>query len=135
MTKIKFAATSSKNNKMNGAIQSASDDLPRMAKELEICSDESCETFTVDKDAERVLGNTISEWVPVSIYLEILDFMRGLEPKLAMKVAQYIGDFCWGMGRTVTGIEYLDDYLMSFYKRIYDYAKTNDHKLEMPIPF
>ena len=113
----------------------ASVNVPRMPKELEIHADESCTRFKVDEDAERILGNIIRTELPISIYLETLDLMRGLNPKLAMKVADYIGDFCWGMGRTVTGIEFLDNHLLNLYKRIFEYTKANGIKLEMDCPF
>ncbi len=123
------------NKEKKGAEKCTGFNLQRSPKELEIHDDEGCRKFMPDEDATRVLSKIISGWVPVNIYFDILDLLRGLEPKLAMKVANYIGDFCWGMGRTVTGIEFLDMHLLNFYKRIYDYAKANGHKLEMPCPF
>ena len=113
----------------------ASVNMPRMAKELEIHADQSCWMIKTDEEAVRFLSNSISDWVPVNIYLDILDLMRWLEPKLAMKVAHYIGDFCWGEGRTLTDIDFLDCQLLGIYKRIYDFALANGHKLGMTCPF
>ena len=132
MTKKTTVAKSS--TKKNGE-EFASINMPRIAKELEIHADESCTRFKVDEDAQRILGNIIKTDLPISIYLEILDLMRGLDPKLAMKVADYIGDFCWGLGRTVTGIEFLDNHLLNLYRSIYEYTKANELKLEMDCPF
>ena len=122
------------NTEKNGE-EFASMNMPRMAKELKIHVDQSCWMIKTDEDAVRVLSNSISDWVPVNIYLDILDLMRGLEPNLAMKVAHYIGDFCWSEGRTLTDIDFLDCQLLGIYKRIYDYAVANGHKLGMTCPF
>ena len=121
--------------KKGAGVNCASVNMARISEALEIHTDEHCEKIKVDADAERILKNIIGDWVDVGTYLGIIDLMRGLEPKLAVKVAHYIGDFCWGFGRTVTGIDFLDMYLLGIYKRIYDQAQATGQKLKMPCPF
>ncbi len=138
MRKVKKTATfksGNKSEKKGAGVNCASSDLERIPEELEIHLDEHCEKFKVDADAQRILISTISDWVDVGTYLGIIDLMRGLEPKLAVRIAQHIGDFCRGFGRTLTGIEFLDAYLLDLYKSIYDQAKATGNKLEMPCPF
>lgn len=138
MRTVKKTATCKSGNKSekNGAdMNCASNNLERIPEELEILADAQCEMFKADEDAVRVLGNSISGWVDVDTYLYIIDLMRGMEPKLAMKVAHYIGDFCCGLGRQLTDIEHLDLHLLTVYKRIYDQAKATGNKLEMPCLF
>ena len=124
-----------KSEKKGAGVDCASVNMERIPEELEILVDEQCEMFKADEDAVRVLGNTISGWVDVDTYLYIVDLMRGMEPKLAMRIVQHIEDFCCGMGRRLTGIEYLDIHLLTVYKRIYDQAKVTGHKLKMACPF
>jgi hypothetical protein len=109
--------------------------LERIPEELEIHFDEHCEKFKADADAQRILISTIGDWCDLRTYLVITDLMRGLEPKLAVRIAQHIGDFCRGFGRTLTGIDFLDAYLLGIYKHIYDQAQSTGHKLEMPCLF
>lgn len=138
MKRIKKTATcksGNKSEKKGAGVNCASNNLERIPEELEIHIDEHCEKFKADADAQRILLSTISDWIDINTYLTITDLMRGLEPKLAVRIAQHIGDFCRGFGRTLTGIDFLDAYLLGIYKHIYDQAKTTGNKLEMPCPF
>ena len=133
--KIIAATSSNKSEKKGTGVNCASNNLERIPEELEIHFDEHCEKFKADADAQRILLSTISDWIDINTYLTITDLMRGLEPKLAVRIAQHIGDFCRGFGRTLTGIDFLDAYLLGIYKRIYDQAQSTGHKLEMPCLF
>lgn len=107
----------------------------RQPDELEIHWDNECERFQADAEALTELSEMIPNWVSVGIYLDVRDLMRGLDTRLAKKMARYIGDFCWGVGRTITGIDWLDSQLLELYNRIYEEAKASGKELGMPIPF
>ena len=104
-------------------------------KELELRDDESCHKRFPSAEAMEMLVYTIPDWVDVGTFLHVVDVMRMLDDELALKVASYVGIFSVGGGRYVTGLDVLDNHLLSIYRRIYDRAKATGHKLEMPCPF
>lgn len=127
-------------NSQNAQQQNAGQDVNNingMGIELEICWDKDCERFKVDEEALANLDNSLEDWVLLGTYLQVRDLIRGLDSHLARKVVRYIGDFCWGFGRTQTGIEWLDCHLLRIYKSIYQQAQATGHVLGMPgdLPF
>ena len=134
--KEKTAGKTAKASNKNGADKNcASANKERMPRELEFRDDESCHKRFPSSEAMEMLVYNIADWVDVGTFLHVVDVMRMLDDELALKVATYVGVFCFGGGRSLTGLDVLDNHLLGIYKRIYERAKATGHKLEIPCPF
>ena len=118
--------------KKSAATNCAGINYVSMPRELELHDDKSCHKLFPCKEAMETLIYGIADWVEVSTFLTIVDLMRGLNDKLAVKVAGFIEIFCIGGGRYLTGIEHIDSALLHIYKSIYEQAKAKGKKLELP---
>ena len=95
MTKKKKKAAISRKNKKKGATKNcAASNYVLMQKEQELHDDESCHKLFPCKEVMKTLIYGIADWVEVSTFMTIVDLMRGLNDKLAVKVAGFVEIFC-----------------------------------------
>ncbi len=84
-----------------------------------IISDQSREmNFVPDPFAFSVLLDSKPDWIPMGLFFDITDSLRGFTEDMALLIIDDLID-CWnGLGMHVTGYKHIDNILGEFYARI-----------------
>lgn len=86
--------------------------------------------FQPDKTAFEQFDLLCPEWVPMSLYEEMANALKGLERVMAQTVVNCLID-CWSGHRLcLTGIRHIDMMLCDFYHRILVIAREKGVTLE-----
>ena len=86
--------------------------------------------YAPDPFATAVLTDCKPDWIPVDLYFEMTDCLRGFTPEMALVIVDDLVD-CWsGHGLHMTGYSHIDSILGSFYAKILMLAFKNNISLK-----
>ncbi len=89
--------------------------------------------FEPDPFATALLADLKPDWIPVELFFEMTDSLRGFNSDMALIIADDLID-CWtGLGMHVTGYRHIDDILGHFYTRIISCAFKKGITLKFPL--
>ena len=89
--------------------------------------------FAPDSFATSVLTMCIPDWIPSTLYFEMIDSLRGFTEDMALIIADNLIDCMSGLGVHVTGFAHVDDLLGRLYARILTCAFKLGIHLKYPI--
>lgn len=86
--------------------------------------------YAPDPIATAVLADCKPNWIPVDLFFEMTDSLRGFTPEMALVIADDLVD-CWsGYGLHLTGFSHIDSILGKIYARILMLAFKNNINLK-----
>ena len=89
--------------------------------------------FAPDSFATSVLTTCIPDWIPSTLYFEMIDSLRGFTEDMALIIADNLVDCMSGLGLNVTGFSHIDDLLGRLYAKILTCAFKQGIHLKYPI--
>ncbi len=87
--------------------------------------------FVPDPFATAVLADSKPDWIPMDLFFDITDSLRGFTEDMALIIVDDLID-CWsGLCMHVTGYRHIDHILGEFYARILTCAFKKGINLEL----
>lgn len=77
----------------------------------------------IDGFALSLLEDTIPEWMPKNLQMELKESLRGFTEDAALWVAESLLDCYTGQAITTVGIKHIDDMLWTLYAKIFKTAR------------
>lgn len=89
--------------------------------------------FAPDSFATSILSMCVPDWIPSTLYFEMIDSLRGFTEDMALIIVDNLIDCMSGLGLHVTGFAHVDDLLGHFYAKILMCAFKQGIHLKYPI--
>ena len=89
--------------------------------------------FAPDSFATSTLLRCTPDWIPSTLYFEMIDNLRGFTPDMALIIVDNLIDCMSGLGLHVTGFIHVDDLLGHLYAKILTCAFKQGIHLKYPI--
>ena len=103
-------------------------------KELRIVMNDQTKRFVPNPHCVALLANVLPDWVPPQLYFRMVDSLTGHSKGMATIMTENLIKFMAGCGRYLTGIQHIDNQLLSLYKEIDEYAEEHNQNLDN-VPF
>ena len=100
---------------------------------LQIVMNDQSGRYAPNVECCALLADALPLWMPANLFFKVTDALRGYSKGMATVMTECVVGFVAGTGRQLTGIQHIDDQLMSLYKEIYEFAR--EHGFELGIIF